>query len=127
MKQIDRKWKKKPKWMGWDRVMIYIPEDGKVKMAKDAPGVLEKLIPNATMVESGLLAETPYRMIREKTKGRGKKNKLATAVSGKSVKGAALIIKETADEYGECSWGGMTAEEAGKWVGKIMKAKGNLA
>ena len=58
--------------MGWDRVMIYIPEDGKVKMAKDAPGVLEKLIPNATMVESGLLAETPYRMIRQKTKGRGK-------------------------------------------------------
>lgn len=113
--------------MGWDRVMIYIPEDGKVKMAKDAPGVLEKLIPNATMVESGLLAETPYRMIREKIKGRGKKNKLATAVSGKSVKGAVLIIKETADEYGEHTWGGMTAEEAGKWVGKLMRAKGNLA
>lgn len=40
MKQIDRKWKKKPKWMAWERMMIYIPEDGKVKMAKDAPGVL---------------------------------------------------------------------------------------
>lgn len=113
--------------MAWDRMMIYIPEDGKVKMAKDAPGVLEKLMPNAAIVESGLLAETPYRMIREKTKGRGKQNKLATAVAGKSVKGAALIIKETADEYGEHDWGGMTAEEAGKWVGKLMRAKGNLA
>ena len=113
--------------MGWDRVMIYIPEDGKVKMAKDAPGVLEKLIPNATMVESGLLAETPYRMIREKTKGRGKKNKLATAVSGKNVKGAALILKATENAYGEREWAGMSAEEAGKWIGKIMRAKGNLA
>lgn len=127
MKQIDRKWKKKPKWMAWDRVMIYIPVDGKVKMAKDAPGVLEKLMPNATVVESGLMAETPYRMIREKTKGRGKKNKLATAVSGKSVTGAAIILKETADEYGDHTWQGMTAEEAGKWVGKIIKAKENLA
>lgn len=53
MKKIDNKWKKKPKWMGWDRVMIYIPEDGKVKMAKDAPGVLEKLMPNAVIVEGG--------------------------------------------------------------------------
>ena len=48
-------------------------------------------------------------------------------MSGKSVKGAVLIIKETADEYGEHTWGGMTAEEAGKWVGKLMRAKGNLA
>lgn len=127
MKQIDRKWKTKPKWTEWDRVMIYIPVDGKVKMAKDAPGVLEKLMQNAAIVESGLLAETPYRMIRERTKGRGKQNKLATAVSGKRVNGAALIVKETVDEFGEHAWGGMTAEEAGKWVGKIIKAKANLA
>ena len=127
MKKIDNKWKKKPKWMAWDRIMIYIPEDGKVKMAKDAPGVLEKLMPNAVIVEGGALDETPYRMIRQKTKGRGKQNKLATAVSGKNVKGAALILKETENAYGEREWAGMSAEEAGKWIGKIMRAKGNLA
>lgn len=124
MKPIDSKWKKTPQWMEWDSIMIYIPEDGKVKLAKDAPGVFEKLMPNAAMVESGLLAETPYRMIR--AKGRARQNRLATAVSGKRIAGAALIIKESYDEYGERTWGGMTPEEAGKWVGRLMKAKGNL-
>lgn len=86
-----------------------------------------KLMPNAVIVEGGALDETSYRMIRQKTKGRGKQNKLATAVSGKNVKGAALILKETENAYGEREWAGMTAEEAGKWIGKIMRAKGNLA
>ena len=37
MKEIRARFAKKPKWMEWERVMIYIAEDGKVKMAKMCP------------------------------------------------------------------------------------------
>lgn len=112
--------------------MIYIPENGQVKMAengqvkmaKDVSGVIQKLVPDAVPVEGGVLDETIYCMIR--VKGRGKRNKLATAISGKRVSGAAMIVKKTEDAFGVLDWAGMTPEEAGKWVGRIMKVKGNL-
>lgn len=124
MKEIKAKWKKKPKWMEWERMMIYIPENGQVKMAKDVSGVIQKLVPDAVPVEGGVLDETIYCMIR--VKGRGKRNKLATAICGKRVSGAAMIVKKTEDAFGVLDWAGMTPEEAGKWVGRIMKVKGNL-
>lgn len=104
--------------------MIYIPENGQVKMAKDVPGVIQKLVPDAVPVEGGVLNETVYCMIR--VKGRGKHNKLATAICGKRVSGAAMIVKRTEDDFGVLGWCGMTPEEAGKWVGRIMKARGNI-
>lgn len=104
--------------------MIYIPENGQVKMAKDVSGVIQKLVPDAVPVEGGVLDETIYCMIR--VKGRGKRNKLATAISGKRVSGAAMIVKKTEDAFGVLDWAGMTPEEAGKWAGRIMKVKGNL-
>lgn len=104
--------------------MIYIPENGQVKMAKDVSGVIQKLVPDAVPVEGGVLDETIYCMIR--VKGRGKRNKLATAICGKRVSGAAMIVKKTEDAFGVLDWIGMTPEEAGKWVDRIMKVKGNL-
>lgn len=124
MKEIRTRFAKKPKWMEWDRVMIYIAEDGKVKMAKDVPGVMERLMPEPVFVRSGLLDETTYSLMR--AKGKGKKNKLATAIAGKNVSGAALIVKEEEDVFGERTFCGMTAEEAGKWVGRIVKVRGHL-
>ena len=109
--------------MEWARVMIYIPEDGTVKMAKDAPGVLEKLMPDAVDAESRLL-EPPETMLR--VRGKKRRNRLATAVCGKNINGPALICKVQTDAFGEPAWGGMTAEEAGKWVGKLVKIKGSL-
>lgn len=108
---------KKAQWMGWDRMMVYILEDGKVKMAKDAPGVIEALIPEVAEVLP--VAGTPYRLIRSK----GKRNALASSLSRKKINGTVLIVKETENAYGERSWIGMSAEEAGRWVGKLIKAK----
>jgi hypothetical protein len=123
MKEIKDRWSKRPKWMDWERVMIYIPEDGKVKMAKDVPGVLEKLMPDAVDAESKLL-QKPETLLRTRGKKRG--NRLATAVCGKTINGPALLCKVQTDAFGEAAWVGMTAEEAGKWIGKLVKIKGSL-
>lgn len=109
--------------MDWARVMIYIPEDGKVKMAKDVPGVLEKLMPDAVDAESRLIAP-PETVLR--VKGKKRRNRLATAVCGKNINGPALICKVALDAFGEPAWVGMTPEEAGKWIGKLVKIKGSL-
>lgn len=123
MKEIKSRWSKRPKWMDWARVMIYIPVDGKVKMAKDAPGVLERLMPDAVDAESKLL-QAPETMLR--TRGQKRRNRLATAICGKTINGPALICKVQTSAFGEPEWVGMSAEEAGKWVGKLVKIKGSL-
>lgn len=124
MKTVKSRFDHRPKWMEWERMMVFIADDGKVKMAKDVPGVLQKLMPEPVIVKGGVLDETPYSLMR--TKGKGKKNKLATALVGKNVTGSALIVKETENAFGERSWCGMPAEEAAKWVGRIIKARGQM-
>ena len=104
--------------------MIYIDEDGKAKMAKDAPGVIQKLLPEAVEVESAILQQ-PEVMLRIKGR-RKRKNRVATAICGKNVNGPVLICRIQLDDYGELEWVGMSAEEAGRWVGKLVKIKRSL-
>lgn len=104
--------------------MIYIDTDCNVKMARYGSGVIEKLIPEAVDTKSKLL-QAPDVMLRGKSKGQ-RRNRLGTAVCGKHVNGPVLICKGVINEFGEPAWVGMTAEEAGRWIGRLVKIKGSI-
>lgn len=103
-------------WMTWKRVAILLREDGRVQVARVKDDPLEWLSGEPVMVQR---TEDGYLFFR--SKGRGKKNGLASVVIGRSVLGDVLLCIERENAYGERRLDGMTVGQARMWLKKIKK------
>lgn len=105
-------------WLKWERVAILLREDGRVQVARVKDNPLEWLGGEPVVVQR---MEDGYLFFR--SKGRGKKNGLASVVIGRSVLGDVLLCIEWEDAYGERRLDGMTVGQAKQWLKKLKKIK----
>lgn len=105
-------------WMAWKRVAIFLRVDGRVQVARVKGDPLDWLDGEPVMVQ-----RTEDGCLFFRSKGRGKKNGLASAVVGGSVIGDVLLCVEKEDVYGERRLDGMSVGQAKMWLKRLKKEK----
>ncbi len=105
-------------WESWRNVAIVLRADGRVQVARVTGYPLVLLPGETTLVYRN---EDGYLFFR--SKGRGKKNGLASAVVGRGVIGDVLLCVEKEDAYGERRLDGMSVGQAKMWLKRLKKAK----